>query len=181
MKHILHDWSDESCLKILRPLRDAAGPDTKLVIMDKVLPYTCVTTEVENANSAAIPEVPGYMKPELAAPLTNVGSATAGFPYMASILVRIFLSYSLYPTFEAPLSCLVLLNSTWCYLAFTLKLSPLPPSLNVLLQMMMLGNGQERTMGHFIELFHKAGWKIEHVRQFDALAQNDSAIIAVPI
>jgi len=105
VKHILHDWSDERALAILRAFRVAAGPDTKRDIMEKVMPCTCLSQGEEGA----IPDVPGYMKPTLAAPLTNVGAATARFPYMAS------------------------------------------------LTMMMLGNGQERTLGHFIDLYRKDG------------------------
>ncbi|KLO13915.1 S-adenosyl-L-methionine-dependent methyltransferase [Schizopora paradoxa] len=126
IKHVLHDWSDDSCLTILRALREAAGPDTKLVVMDKVLPYTCL-------DQGEGEDVPGYTKPKLPEPLTNVGAATIGFPYMSSLV------------------------------------------------MMMLGNGQERAIGHYVELFKKGGWKVERVRQFDSLARYDSAVIASPI
>lgn len=35
---ILHDWSDDACVTILRHLRAAAAPDTQLVIADTVYP-----------------------------------------------------------------------------------------------------------------------------------------------
>ncbi|KAI9063980.1 S-adenosyl-L-methionine-dependent methyltransferase [Trametes sanguinea] len=38
---ILHDWPDRKCVQILRTLRSAAGPDTKLIIGDMLLPYAC--------------------------------------------------------------------------------------------------------------------------------------------
>ncbi|KLO13906.1 O-methyltransferase [Schizopora paradoxa] len=165
MKHILHDWADDACLTILRSLRSAAGDskESKLVVMDKVLPYTCLTEgfgegKVGGASVSKIggqdgseggakdgernegkegregrDEVEGYKEPTLPAPLTNVGAATTGFPYTASLM------------------------------------------------MMMTGNGQERTIGHFVALFKQGGWKVERVRQFDVLAKNDSVIVAVPI
>ncbi|KAM6501362.1 S-adenosyl-L-methionine-dependent methyltransferase [Amanita muscaria] len=41
LKHVLHDWSDEFCYKILKPLREAATPKTRLVIVEIVIPYAC--------------------------------------------------------------------------------------------------------------------------------------------
>ncbi|TFK47376.1 O-methyltransferase [Heliocybe sulcata] len=41
LRTILHDWPDEECLKILKRLRAAAAPGTKLVIGDFQVPYAC--------------------------------------------------------------------------------------------------------------------------------------------
>ena len=41
LRHILHDWSDPYCIKILTQLRQAAQPDTHLIIIDAVLQYSC--------------------------------------------------------------------------------------------------------------------------------------------
>ncbi|KAI0644809.1 hypothetical protein C8Q79DRAFT_1010960 [Trametes meyenii] len=41
LRLILHDWPDDESRRILRRLRSAAGPNTKLVIGDMLLPYTC--------------------------------------------------------------------------------------------------------------------------------------------
>ncbi|RPD58012.1 S-adenosyl-L-methionine-dependent methyltransferase [Lentinus tigrinus ALCF2SS1-7] len=38
---VLHDWSDDDSRKILSRLRAAAGPDTKLLIGDMLLPFAC--------------------------------------------------------------------------------------------------------------------------------------------
>ncbi|MGA4839807.1 methyltransferase [Streptomyces sp. G45] len=38
LKHILHDWSDEECLGILRAIRAAVPPTGRLVAVDPVLP-----------------------------------------------------------------------------------------------------------------------------------------------
>ncbi|WP_260610217.1 methyltransferase [Streptomyces sp. WAC06614] len=38
LKHILHDWSDEDCLRILGAIRRAAAPGARLLVVDAVLP-----------------------------------------------------------------------------------------------------------------------------------------------
>jgi hypothetical protein len=38
MKHILHDWDDEDCLRILRHCRTAMPGHGKLLVCEKVLP-----------------------------------------------------------------------------------------------------------------------------------------------
>ena len=38
LKSILHDWPDEDCLRILRTVRRAAAPGTRLLVVDAVLP-----------------------------------------------------------------------------------------------------------------------------------------------
>ncbi|KAF8313561.1 S-adenosyl-L-methionine-dependent methyltransferase [Amanita rubescens] len=45
VKSVLHDWSDKYALKILKHLRDAATPSTKLLVVDIILPYACHETE----------------------------------------------------------------------------------------------------------------------------------------
>ena len=42
---MLHDWSDKYSLKILKQLRDAATPGTKLVVLEMIMPYACQDTE----------------------------------------------------------------------------------------------------------------------------------------
>jgi hypothetical protein len=38
MRTVLHDWPDESCLKILKNIRDAMGPDSLLLINENLMP-----------------------------------------------------------------------------------------------------------------------------------------------
>lgn len=38
LAHVLHDWTDEQSIAILRNCRAAAGPDTRLLILEAVLP-----------------------------------------------------------------------------------------------------------------------------------------------
>jgi len=37
LRYILHDWSDEDCIKILRNIQTAAQPDTKVLIIEAVV------------------------------------------------------------------------------------------------------------------------------------------------
>lgn len=41
LRSILHDWSERYCVTILRHLRNAAGLDTRLLIVDLVLTTSC--------------------------------------------------------------------------------------------------------------------------------------------
>ena len=45
MRCIIHDWADEYAIKILRQLRNAAGPDTKLMVIDSIISHACPTPE----------------------------------------------------------------------------------------------------------------------------------------
>ncbi|EMD33481.1 hypothetical protein CERSUDRAFT_87325 [Gelatoporia subvermispora B] len=67
LKQIMHDWSDRFATNILRQLRDAATPSTKLVLIDNILPYAC------RADGLA---VPGARAPDVPEPLLpNLGGA----------------------------------------------------------------------------------------------------------
>ena len=37
MKHIIHDWPDETCLKILKACRKGLNPNGKLLVVDNVI------------------------------------------------------------------------------------------------------------------------------------------------
>lgn len=41
LKQILHDWSDKYAHIILQKLREAAGPSTRLVIIEGLISYAC--------------------------------------------------------------------------------------------------------------------------------------------
>ena len=62
LRCVLHDWSDAYCAKILRHLRAAAGDDTKLVLIENVLPYVC-------GDPSNVTDVPGASEPPAPAPL----------------------------------------------------------------------------------------------------------------
>ena len=83
MRAVLHDWSDEYATKILRRLREAARPDTTLVSIDRLIPYTCRGATVEGS------DIPGLIKDQLPEPLpANLGGAYIT-PYFADINVRL--------------------------------------------------------------------------------------------
>ena len=69
MRFILHDWPHEFCVTIMRHLRAAAGPDTKLLVSDHVLSYACPIKEGEtdfaNIPGAILPSVPQPLLPNL--------------------------------------------------------------------------------------------------------------------
>ena len=88
MKHILHDWSDPYCVKILKSLRAAAGPETKLVALETILAYACHDPAADNG--AAV--IPGAIPKEAPAPLlANYGSVKE-LAYFADIIVCCSLS-----------------------------------------------------------------------------------------
>jgi hypothetical protein len=80
MRMIMHDWADEYCVKILRRLRDAAGPETQLIVTDNVLSYAC-------EDPADLKEIPGATLPPAPSPLLpNYGSASL-LPYLSDMNV----------------------------------------------------------------------------------------------
>jgi hypothetical protein len=38
LRHIIHDWSRDQCLTILRNVRDAMGPESRVLVVENVLP-----------------------------------------------------------------------------------------------------------------------------------------------
>ncbi|KAH9484888.1 4-O-methyltransferase 1 [Psilocybe cubensis] len=41
LKQIMHDWPDKYAIKILSQLRQAARPDTRLIIIESAIPFAC--------------------------------------------------------------------------------------------------------------------------------------------
>lgn len=85
VKSIVHDWPDDSALTILRHLREAAGPNTRLFSMDKLLPYTCETTattmELVKKHEGSI-TFAGPAGGEVKSGMGNL------IPYLMSVMVR---------------------------------------------------------------------------------------------
>lgn len=70
LRYILHDWTDEQAIVLLRSLRAAALPTTRLVIAEKILPYA---SRVDRKS-----DIPGASRPTAEAPLLpNWGPAMA--------------------------------------------------------------------------------------------------------
>lgn len=83
IKSIIHDWSDDEALKILKQLRGAAGPQSRLFAMDKIVPYTC---------EAALTEMDGVT---IVGPNSGLARLKGGvgnvMPHLSSVIVSIIL------------------------------------------------------------------------------------------
>ncbi|KAJ7088438.1 O-methyltransferase [Mycena belliarum] len=108
LRWILHDWADTSAVRILKGLRDAAGPETKLITVDIIMPYTCRDASVTDL-------LPGAARPAAPEPLLANMGAASNMKYWLD------------------------------------------------LQMFVLGNCQERTLGHFVQLVAQGGWRVVEV------------------
>ncbi|KAG6860898.1 hypothetical protein C0995_006337 [Termitomyces sp. Mi166 len=76
LKQILHDWSDEYCVKILTHLRAAAGDDTRLLLIESLIPYAC-----HDPGSEAGHAIAGSVFQEAPRPLLANYGAVNGLPY----------------------------------------------------------------------------------------------------
>ncbi|KAJ6578152.1 S-adenosyl-L-methionine-dependent methyltransferase [Mycena capillaripes] len=65
LRMILHDWSNEYCLHILRHLRKAADDDTRLLIVDNIISYACNETLTKDIWGAERPSPPAPLLPNL--------------------------------------------------------------------------------------------------------------------
>lgn len=81
MRMILHDWSDEYCVKILRRLRAAAGPSTQLVVIDSIMTYACEEPEAVNS-------IPGAKLAQPPFPLLPNYGAAGAFANFSDMQVR---------------------------------------------------------------------------------------------
>jgi O-methyltransferase domain len=78
--HVLHDWANEYCLKILKNLRAAAGPKTQLIVVEQVFSAAC--------DEPAIHDIPGAELPVPPKPLLyNMGRA-GSLVYLTDNMVR---------------------------------------------------------------------------------------------
>jgi hypothetical protein len=80
LSQIMHDWSDEYCLTILKHLRAAAGPKTQLVIVEQVMSHVC--------DEPVAHEIPGAELPVPPQPLLRNMGRTASGAYSTDIMVR---------------------------------------------------------------------------------------------
>ncbi|KAJ7208244.1 O-methyltransferase [Mycena pura] len=65
VRHVVHNWPDDSAVKILQNLREAAQPSTRLVIMEMVPDVAARSSSVTNTTpaSAARPRAPEPLLP----------------------------------------------------------------------------------------------------------------------
>ncbi|KAI0350580.1 S-adenosyl-L-methionine-dependent methyltransferase [Trametes cingulata] len=70
---VLHNWPDAQCVKIMKNLRAAAGPDTRLLIHEIILLHACVDPSDAEDGAGQDEEVP------TSSPLLpNLGKASSG-------------------------------------------------------------------------------------------------------
>ncbi|KIJ34904.1 hypothetical protein M422DRAFT_262863 [Sphaerobolus stellatus SS14] len=60
LRHILHDWPNSDCQKILSNIRNAMGPKSRLLIHEFVLQHAVRDTSEAAANQAPEPLLPNY-------------------------------------------------------------------------------------------------------------------------
>ncbi|CCM07183.1 uncharacterized protein FIBRA_09524 [Fibroporia radiculosa] len=102
LRVITHDWPDAYVVRILLHLRVAAGPDTKLLLADFVLPLACVDEDVDLESPREIccmaermkaPPVPGNVAslvPESSPLLPNLGKANANAYWLDLTMRAVF-------------------------------------------------------------------------------------------
>ncbi|KAG6876204.1 hypothetical protein C0992_000498, partial [Termitomyces sp. T32_za158] len=84
LKQILHDWSDPYCTRILKELRAAANPETKLVVVDSIIPYACHDPTAESGLNSGYKEAPAPL-------LTNYGALNV-MPYLADMTMMVLIN-----------------------------------------------------------------------------------------
>lgn len=83
IRYVMHNWPDAYCLKLLSNLRAAAGPDSKLLVLDHIVDYLSRdTTDIE----IDVPGAARHMAPE---PLLPYPDSTIEYAYPMDILVGI--------------------------------------------------------------------------------------------
>ena len=90
LRTIVHDWSDKYSIKLLSNLRAAAGPNTKLVLIDSIINYACeAPSETTLLGKGNEPKVPAPLLP-------NLGGANL-LAYEVDVVVRrsIYLIFNL--------------------------------------------------------------------------------------
>ncbi|KAJ7501102.1 S-adenosyl-L-methionine-dependent methyltransferase [Mycena galericulata] len=64
LRYIIHDWMDPEARTILTHLREAAAPNTVLVILDHIIPYACRSSTDTDSSAgladAPLPLLPNY-------------------------------------------------------------------------------------------------------------------------
>ncbi|KAF8056551.1 S-adenosyl-L-methionine-dependent methyltransferase [Lyophyllum atratum] len=84
LKQILHDWADPYSAKILKALRAAAKPDTKLVIVDNIVAYACHDPTTDCGLDDEYHEAPAPILP-------NFGAANV-MPYVVDLGMMMWLN-----------------------------------------------------------------------------------------
>ena len=87
LRFILHDWADSYAIKILKHLRATAdSTKTRLMIIERVIPYACKADDKLLAIPGAAEDLGGVPTPPL---LPNMGIVSRN-GYLTDIMVRVF-------------------------------------------------------------------------------------------
>ncbi|KAI5925278.1 S-adenosyl-L-methionine-dependent methyltransferase [Camillea tinctor] len=62
LRYILHDWSDEYCIKILTEIRKAMGPNSRLLIVDQVMNTTIGDKSLTSAPAPLLANYGHYIR-----------------------------------------------------------------------------------------------------------------------
>lgn len=81
----MHNWADPYAKKIVKNLRASATLETKLVISDSIIPYSCAAVLNEEIPGAAIPSVPVPLLPSL--------GKVSSFSYQLDLTVYFFVEF----------------------------------------------------------------------------------------
>ncbi|RPD58020.1 S-adenosyl-L-methionine-dependent methyltransferase [Lentinus tigrinus ALCF2SS1-7] len=101
IRAIAHNWPDSYVLELLKKLRAAAGPNTKLLWIDNMLAYACVDNESGKEGSEAMGAVRSLV-PEGSPLLPNLGRASAnGYILDIQMLGRFNAKERTYREYEA--------------------------------------------------------------------------------
>ncbi|KAI1787144.1 S-adenosyl-L-methionine-dependent methyltransferase [Ganoderma leucocontextum] len=84
LRLVLHDWKDEDCKRILTQLRAAAGPQTKLLIGDMLLPNACADEAAYEGTNDSTSTFPFITKDSPLLPNLNISNIHG---YLIDIMV----------------------------------------------------------------------------------------------
>lgn len=84
LHNVVHDWPDAHSTRILRRLRDAATPETRLLLVDSLLSYPCEDDSVRSVPGVQLPAAPKPLLP-------NMGHASSP-TYSVDLLMMTFLN-----------------------------------------------------------------------------------------
>jgi hypothetical protein len=157
MKQILHDWSSEWCLKILKQLRASAQTDTKLILLESIVPLACHDPANDDGEKEGVFKVEGAKITEAPAPLLPNYGVMNSMIYSIDVIV-----------------------STPFLLSFRL-LSRFVSHPTLTSQMAALCNSQERTLIQWDDLLTSGGWKISEIRKNTSGSGLFYTIVALPI
>ena len=82
LRYTTHNWSDKYATRFLARLREAAQPETKLIIIDGISDYLCRDT-------SSIDNIPGAAKTAAPEPLLPYPDSTTGWGYLMDMNVCI--------------------------------------------------------------------------------------------